>query len=154
MLSSDKPVYQPGQTIQLRSLALRRPDLLPVAGREAVFTVSDPKGNKIFRQRQVTSRFGIAFTECALADEIAEGAYQVECQVGDTSSSLTVDVRKYVLPKFKLDVACDRSYYQPGQKIAGTVQAEYFFGQPVSGGEVEVELRSKDVQSSRDRHHP
>src|SRR5262249_13198770 len=31
MLSSDKPVYQPGQTILLRALALRRPDLKPVA---------------------------------------------------------------------------------------------------------------------------
>ncbi|HEY1784769.1 MAG TPA: alpha-2-macroglobulin family protein, partial [Pirellulales bacterium] len=134
--------------IQLRSLALRRPNLLPVAGREAVFTVSDPKGNKILRQRQVTSRFGIAFTSCALADEIAEGAYQIDCQVGDTTRSLTVDVRKYVLPKFKLDVACDRSYYQLGQKIAGTVQADYFFGQPVSGGDVTVELRSTDVKSA------
>ena len=31
MLSSDKPVYQPGQTIRLRALTLRRPD--PQAGR-------------------------------------------------------------------------------------------------------------------------
>src|SRR5205823_14148087 len=31
MLSSDKPVYQPGQTIRLRALTLRRPDLKPVA---------------------------------------------------------------------------------------------------------------------------
>ena len=29
MLSTDKPVYQPGQTIHARSLALRRPDLNP-----------------------------------------------------------------------------------------------------------------------------
>ena len=69
MLSSDKPVYQPGQTIRLRSLALARPDLVPVAGREVSFSITDPKGNKIFRQRQVSSRFGIAFTDCPLADE-------------------------------------------------------------------------------------
>jgi hypothetical protein len=31
MLSSDKPVYQPGQTIHVRSLALRRPDLKPIS---------------------------------------------------------------------------------------------------------------------------
>ncbi|HEX4141950.1 MAG TPA: alpha-2-macroglobulin family protein [Pirellulales bacterium] len=148
MLGSDKPIYQPGQILQLRSLILRRPDLLPVAGREAVFTVSDPKGNKIFRHRQATSRFGIAFAECALADEIIEGAYQVECTVDDTASALTVDVRKFVPPKFRLDVISDRTFYQLGQKIAGTVQAEYFFGQPVIGGDVEVELRSHDVEST------
>ena len=36
MLSTDKPVYQPGQVIHVRSLGLARPDLKPVAGREAV----------------------------------------------------------------------------------------------------------------------
>ena len=144
MLSSDKPVYQPGQTIRLRSLALARPDLVPVAGREVLFSISDPKGNKIFRQQQVSSRFGIAFTDCPLADEIAEGAYQVECEVGETHSSLTVDVRKYVLPKIKLQVELDRPYYEPGQKLSGKLQADYFFGQPVAGGEAHIELRGED----------
>ena len=50
MLSGDKPVYQPGQAIQLRSLALARPDLKPVAGRDVVFSITDPKGNRIFRK--------------------------------------------------------------------------------------------------------
>ena len=53
-----------------------------------------------------------------------------------------------MLPKFKLEVACDQPYYQPGQKIAGTVEAAYFFGQPVGGAEVEVELHGTDVQST------
>ena len=43
MLSTDKPVYQPGQTIRLRSLALRRPDLKPVTGQEMTFAITDPK---------------------------------------------------------------------------------------------------------------
>ena len=50
MLSSDKPVYQPGQTIQVRSLALRQPDLHPVAGDDATFTVTDPRGNVVFKR--------------------------------------------------------------------------------------------------------
>src|SRR5207253_2866592 len=49
MLSTDKPVYQPGQTIRMRSLTLRKPDLKPVADTKAVFTVTDPKGNAIFK---------------------------------------------------------------------------------------------------------
>ena len=141
MLSSDKPVYQPGQVIRLRSLALRHPELKPIAGQAAVFSVLDPQGNTIFRRRDVTSRFGIASADCPLADEIIEGPYQIQCQVGDTHSKLTVDVKKYVLPKFKLDVALDRDFYEPGQKIIGTVQAAYFFGRPVSDAEVRVELR-------------
>ena len=145
MLSTDKPLYQPGQVIRMRSLALARPDLKPVAGREAVFSITDPKGNRVFRQEDVTSRFGIASADCPLAAEILEGTYQIECQVGDTTSRVSVEVKKYVLPKFKIDVELDEPYYQPGGKVRGTVQADYFFGKPVENGEVRVEVTARDV---------
>src|SRR5207249_1006044 len=57
MLSTDKPIYQPGQVIRLRALALRRPDLKPRAGQEIAFAVIDPKGNVIFRDRVPTSAY-------------------------------------------------------------------------------------------------
>jgi hypothetical protein len=141
MLSSDRPVYQPGQTINLRSLALRSLDLKPIAGQPAVFSVADPSGNIVFKQKEVTSRFGICSAVCPLAREILEGTYTIECQVGDTSSKLQVQVKPYVLPKFKIDLAAAQPYYQPGQRVAGTLHAEYFFGKPVADAEVEFELR-------------
>ncbi len=145
MLTSDKPVYQPGQVIRLRSLALAKPELKPVAGHDASYAIRDPKGNVIFRKQDVTSRFGIASAECPLADEITEGAYQIECQVGDTASTITVEVKKYVLPKFKIEVSLDQPYYQPGQKIHGTVEARYFFGKPVEDADVEIAVDGRDV---------
>ncbi len=145
MLSTDKPVYQPGQTIRVRSLGLRRPDLKPVAGHEAVFSVTDPKGNVIFRRREVTSRFGIASTDCPLATEILTGPYQIECKLGDTATTVTVEVKKYVLPKFKIAIKLDEPYYEPGQMVRGTVQTDYFFGKPVEHGEIEVDVQTADV---------
>ncbi len=149
MLSTDKPVYQPGQVIRMRSLALARPDLEPVAGRDVVFSITDPKGNMVFRKRDVTSRFGIASTDCPLATEIIEGTYAIECQVGDTTSRTSVEVKKYVLPKFKIDVQLDEPYYQPGERARGTVQADYFFGKPVENGLVRVEVTATDVAPTK-----
>jgi uncharacterized protein YfaS (alpha-2-macroglobulin family) len=145
MLSSDKPVYQPGQVIRLRSLALARPQMKPVAGATAVFSVTDPKGNVIFRKRDVTTRYGICWADCPLADEILEGPYQLRCELGDTTSTITVEVKKYVLPKFKISVELDEPYYQPGQKVRGTLAARYFFGKPLENGEVEIEVTASDV---------
>ena len=138
MLSTDKPVYQPGQTILCRSLALRKPDLKPVAGNNVVFSITDPKGNVIFKQNDVNSRFGIASFECPLATEIIEGPYTIEAVIGDTTSKLTVEIKKYVLPKFKVQVDLDQSYYAPGQTVRGTVQADYYFGKPVATARVSV----------------
>lgn len=145
MVSTDKPVYQPGQTIHLRGLALRRPDRKPVAGETAELRVADPKGNVVFQDRTVTSRFGIVSADCHLADEILEGSYQVECRVGDTNSTATVQVQKYMLPKFRIAAEVDRSYYAPDDLLKGDIDCKYFFGKPVADGAVSVEIRATDV---------
>jgi alpha-2-macroglobulin-like protein len=145
MLTSDKPVYQPGQTIHVRSLALRRPDLKPVAGQDALFTIADPKGTIIFKRRDLTSAYGIAAIDCPLATEIIEGPYTIACKIGDTESKATVEVHKYVLPKFKVDVELDQPFYQPGQTLRGKVRASYFFGKPLAKAAVKIELVTTDT---------
>ncbi len=139
MLTSDKPRYQPGQTIRLRCLAVRHPDRRPLAGQGVLFTVVDAKGNIIFKSREVSSRFGIASADCPLANEIIQGDYQVRCAVGDTESEIEVEVRKYVLPKIKLAVQLNQPFYQPGDLVRGTVLATYTFGKPVAGARVQVQ---------------
>ncbi len=139
MLTTDKPIYQPGQTIHIRDLTLRRPDLKPAVDAEAVFTISDPRGTVIFRKAQRTSRFGIASADCELAEEIIEGAYKIHARVGDTESSLSVDVRKYVLPKIRLTMTTDQAWYRPGQEVRVTLQANYHHGEPAADAEWRVE---------------
>lgn len=147
MLSSDKPVYQPGQSIQVRALALRQQTLKPVAAEPVAFSITDPKGNVIFRRQGETSKFGIAACDCPLATEVIEGPYTVACKVGDTESRRTVQVQKYVLPKFKVDVTFDRPYYRPGQTVTAQIRAIYFFGKPVEGGEVDVAVQANGVRT-------
>src|SRR5262249_50254696 len=97
MLSSVKPVYHPGQTIQVRALGLRLPQQRPLASEKVTFTVRDPEENIIFKQSATASRFGIAAAECPLASELIEGIYTVTCTMGETKSRLMVLVQKYVL---------------------------------------------------------
>ncbi len=139
MLSSDRPIYKPGQVIHLRSLALRSLDLKPIALKDVVFTVIDPKDNVIFKCADRTSNYGISSADCVLADEILEGPYTVQCQVGDTTSSLKVTVAKYVLPEFQVAVEFTRPWFRPGERIEGKVRASYFHGKPVTEGLVEIE---------------
>lgn len=145
MVSPDKPVYQPGQTIQVRCLAMNVGNRRPAAAQAVVFTVADPKGTVIFKQRDATSRFGIASMRCALADEIIHGLYTITCTIGDTESAATVDVKPYVLPKFRIDSTLDKPYYTPADQVRGSVHAAYFFGKPVDGGALDVKLVGRDV---------
>lgn len=146
LLVTDKPLYQPGQLIHIRALALRPFDLAPIAGQDLMFEVEDSKGNKVFKRTHKTSDYGVAAVDFQLADEVNMGDYQVRAQLGETTSNKTVSVKRYVLPKFKNDVKADKSYYMPKETIKAELQSDYFFGKPIAGGKVKVTASTFDVQ--------
>jgi uncharacterized protein YfaS (alpha-2-macroglobulin family) len=138
LLSSDKPVYQPGQTIHLRSLMINGRTQKPSAGEPVTFEVSDPKGNKVFKENRKASAFGIASADFVLASELNLGRYAIRAIAGAITAECTVEVRPYVLPKFKIQITTDKPYYLPGQTVSGSVQADYFFGKPAGGATVKL----------------
>jgi len=151
LLTSDKPLYQPGQVIHMRALALSTFDLTPARGATVNFLVEDPKGNKVYRESATTSDFGVAAADFQLADLVNQGSYKISVSIGDTGESVTrsektVEVRPYVLPKFGLELSTDRSFYLPGQRVEGVVQADYFFGKPVAESEVRIVGSVWDVE--------
>jgi len=150
LLSADKPLYQPGQVIHMRALALSTVDRRAAAGQPIVFTVEDPRENKLLRQQVVASEYGLAALDFALSSEADQGRYRLIATVGDTTSERIVTVGPYVLPKFRIQIETDRSYYLPGDRVEGHIQAEYFFGKPVSLGQVELRGVIYDVERSEE----
>jgi len=151
LLTSDKPLYQPGQVIHMRALALSTFDLTPARGATFHFLVEDAKGNKVYRKDVTASDFGIAAVDFLLADMVNQGSYKLSVSIGDagepaTRSEKTVEVRPYVLPRFGVEVVTDRSFYLPGQRVEGVVQADYFFGKPVAEGKVRIVGSVWDVE--------
>jgi hypothetical protein len=144
LLTTDKPMYQPGQVIHVRALALAAPGRTPVAGAEAVIEVADAKGNKVFKKREKTSVYGIVSADFQLATEVNMGAFKITASVGGASQEKTVNVERYVLPKFKVEFKPDRTWYRPGDTLTGVVSARYFFGKPVQG-KVHISLSSFDA---------
>ena len=61
LLTSEKPLYQPGQTIHVRALALDRSDHEAAAKHKLTFELEDSRGNKVFKKvtadRPVRDRF-------------------------------------------------------------------------------------------------
>lgn len=157
LLTTEKPIYQPGQTIHVRALALDRASHRAAAGRKLTFAIEDSRGNRVFRKSTQTDNFGIAAAEFTLADEVNLGAYHLRALMGDPqapadSAELALDVERYVLPKFKVEIDFDkqnnkpRRDYRPGDHVTGTVRANYFFGKPVDRAGVALKISGMDVQ--------
>ena len=146
MLSTDKPVYQPGQVIHLRSLALDTTALKAAQEQPLVLTVADPAGNKLMSKELTTSAFGIASTDFQLDSQAASGDYVLTAEMGPVTSSRTVEVKPYTLPRFAINFQSAKTFYLPGDVITGTVDAQYFFGKPVAGGQVNIKGFVTDVE--------
>jgi hypothetical protein len=145
LLTTDKPIYQPGQTIHLRALALNQGSNTPLAKQSALFEIEDGKGNKIFKRTAATDDHGIVSSDFAIGPVVNMGTFKVRAQVGDLQGEKTVNVSRYALPKFRVGVKTDKEWYLPGQSVQGVLDVGYFFGKPVAGGDVLIEAVALDV---------
>jgi uncharacterized protein YfaS (alpha-2-macroglobulin family) len=156
LLTTEKPIYQPGQTIHVRALALDRDGHQADAAHKLTFELEDSRGNKVFKKITETDKFGIASAEFSLADEVNLGAYHLRALMGDSAApsntaEIALNVEHYVLPKFKVDVEFTQKDgkpkrdYRPGDHVTGTVRANYFFGKPVDHADVTIKASSMDV---------
>ena len=135
-LYSDKPAYRPGQDVHLRVIALDAVSLQPVAGGDVLLAVFDAAEKQVEERAVAISDFGVAALDVPLPPDAPHGQYTLRAAMGDTASERTVTVGAYELPAFRVDVETGRTFYAPGDHVAGTVQADYFFGRPVPGGRV------------------
>lgn len=149
LLTSDKPLYQPGQTMHLRALALDSATRQPLGGAPVTFEVEDARGNKVFKHRAGLSRYGVASADFVLADEVNKGSFTLRAVLTSGTTEKTVRVESYVLPKFKVSLTTDKPYYLPGETAHGTVDAHYFFGKALSGASVTLVVNTVDIGVSK-----
>jgi hypothetical protein len=144
LLTPDKPRYQPGQTMHLRVMAVRRPDMTPLAGEDVLLEIKDGKGYKVFKKTVSTNAFGISRADFTLASEVNMGTYEIRAALGDRDTVERVIVEHYALPRFDVSLSLDRSYVLPMQPLSGSVDVRYTFGEPVSGAVLSLVLAYAD----------
>jgi A-macroglobulin TED domain/Alpha-2-macroglobulin family/MG2 domain/Carboxypeptidase regulatory-like domain/A-macroglobulin receptor binding domain/Macroglobulin domain MG3 len=147
LVTTDKPIYQPGQTLHIRVLtfdATRH----ALADEKATLKISDPESTTVFRTDLTTSRFGIANADWSISENIRLGDYRVNVELENDKydgsyGAAMVKLSRYDLPNFTVNVKPDRPYYLPGQDAQVEVRADYLFGHPVKRGHVRVVRESE-----------
>jgi len=130
-LETDKPIYKPGQTIQMRAITLDS-DLKPVSGGVTV-EVLDDKGIKIFRSETTTDEYGMATLELPISQEPNLGTWKITAKSEKDDTQIDVRVEEYVLPKYEVKVELPKDWFLVNEPIKGSVSAEYSFGKSVKG---------------------
>ncbi len=156
LISVDKPIYQPGQLLHLRLLALDNFSRRAVEDAPVSVKISDPESTAIFRSTIKTSRHGIASLDWPIPESTRLGDYLIEVDIdeGKYKGSIAgqrVKVSRYDLPNFVVTAKADRPYYLPGQNASVEVRADYLFGQAVTRGRVRVVRESERVWNYREQ---
>lgn len=146
-VSLDRPLYQPGQTMKMRAVAVASDSGRPVDV-EVAWEVRDPKNNVVLSRTTPTGPNGVAHTELTLAERCLQGDYNVRATVGGEATTKTVEVRPFRLPRFKVAVVPPEKPVTAGERARGRVEARYTYGEPVAGASVDVRLEGSNAAIS------
>lgn len=144
LVNLDRPLYQPGQVIDMRALVLAEADATPMADSTAKVTLRDPRGALIFSEEHTTSAAGVLSTRIALSRYVAQGRYSLAVELaGGESISRVVEVRPFRLPRFEVAAAVPGGLIDPGERNVVEVTATYTHGERLTNAPVEVSLSGR-----------
>ncbi len=140
---TDRPVYRPGHKVFFKGI-FRKPAVfgyeLP-AFREVNAEILDGEGKTIFRKELGVSSFGSVKGEFDLPVTAALGFYSIKFSSGLMESYTSFQVEEYKKPEYEVKIKPTKPRVVQGERVDATIQAKYFFGEPVKGAKVTYTVR-------------
>lgn len=144
---TDRPAYRPKETVQWKFIARRSANGVysTPANQLIDYQITDPRGTKVTEGKATLNEFGSAWGSLELGEQLPLGEYNI--QFWDHGSSIgsakLFRLEEYKLPEFKVAVQTPeengkKKSFRLGEKVEVNIQADYYFGGPVSNAAVEV----------------
>ncbi|KAG1931636.1 pregnancy zone protein [Pimephales promelas] len=131
-IQTDKPIYNPGQTVNFRVVSMD-PKFVPFDQMYNLVVVEDKDNNRIGQWTNVSSTGLILQLSHELNPEAQMGMYTLKAFIAEREVSQIFEVKKYVLPKFDVIVNTPQTYSVAVMGLKVESCAKYTYGQPVPG---------------------
>ena len=150
IISLDKGIYKPGDTIKYRTLLVSKNDGQPKDLKATTVDIFDGNGNKVYSESAKTTEFGVVSGEFTLASEVNSGTYTISVDTNSKKVNKEFTVNPYITPQFEVNITTDKDVYQVGETATITFNATYFFGEPVTNAEVTGKIGEKEIKGLTD----
>ena len=107
-------------------------------------TLRDSRNNIVATQTLTPDSLGTVSGDFGLAAEPPLGSYRIELAIDGAIHSQSLRVEAYRKPEYQVAVTATVPYAVAGDTVPLTVQAGYFFGQPVAGAEVVLKIYRRE----------
>ncbi len=131
-------MYRPGHTVHFKGvLRVRKPDgyLIP-AGRSVNVEVNDSDQKPVYQKTLTVSANGTIHDEITFSPAAALGNYFIQVKSGEGFMSGNFEVQDYKKPEYEVRVTPAKPRVLQGESVQATIDARYYFGEPVSGAKV------------------
>ncbi|HJP92651.1 MAG TPA: alpha-2-macroglobulin family protein [Pyrinomonadaceae bacterium] len=146
---TDRPAYRPKETLQWKFIARRSNNgAYSTPANEVIeYQIDDPRGTKVIEGRVTLNTFGSAWGSLELGEQLPLGEYNIQFWEQGRSryigNAKLFRLEEYKLPEFKVQVKTPeengkKKAFRLGEKVEVDIQADYYFGGPVSNASVEV----------------
>jgi alpha-2-macroglobulin len=146
---TDRPAYRPKEQMQWKFIARRSSNgMYSTPANEVVeYQISDPRGTKVSEGKATLNGFGSAWGSLDLSEEWPLGEYQIQFwdqgRVHNIGNARLFRLEEYKLPEFKVQVKTPeengkKKAFRSGEKVEVEIEADYYFGGPVSNASAEV----------------
>jgi uncharacterized protein YfaS (alpha-2-macroglobulin family) len=146
---TDRPAYRPKETVQWKFIARRLANgvYTTPASQVVEYEIADPRGTKVSEGKATLNTFGSAWGSLDLTEQLPLGEYKVQFwdqgRVHGIGNATLFRLEEYKLPEFKVAVKTPeengkKKAFRLGEKVEVNIQADYYFGGPVSNASVEV----------------
>lgn len=145
-VSTDKPIYKPGETVYLRAVTLHHTTRAPLPTDQQSRTqieITGPKGD-VVAGGTVTTEKSVAGFSWQVPEEQAGGEYKITVKhpsSGYAPATRKFDIRNYQPPRLKTQVKFVRDGYGPGDEVVATLDAKRAEGGVPADAKVTVVAR-------------
>ena len=138
-VSTDKPLYRPGETLRVRGVILNAADNTPLAQAvHAVVAIEGPKGDNV-ASGFMQSQDSVGGFSWVIPNEQAGGEYKIKISypgLGYAPAERKFDIRAYRAPRLKSQIVFLRDGYGPGDLAGASLHVERAEGGIPEGAKV------------------
>ncbi|XP_058808317.1 pregnancy zone protein-like isoform X2 [Phymastichus coffea] len=133
-VETDKPIYKPGQDVNVRVLTLKH-DLKPWLKPIAKVWIENPSEVRVAQWTNVSTDNGMAQLSFSLSDEPSSGIWRIKVEKARPQliHAASFEVRKYVLPRFQVTIGAPSYILADAKDATWKVCVRYSYGKPVKG---------------------